>query len=181
MKILFLTTALLAMTTAQAQSATPTANDAQYQQKIEQVFRGAELDRSIQVYPKAELATWDREKAAGGEGALLGQFAYTRKQTNEKDAFREIGWLTLPPGASIGLHKHDNNEDVYIIISGQRQRNGSQSGRYHHCPAGTKSCAEKRRRGAAGISRFDRADRTVCGKFGGTVSAFFGRIAAAFA
>ena len=66
MKILFLTMALLAMTTAQAQSATPTANDAQYQQNIEQVFRGAELDRSIQVYPKAELATWDREKAAGG-------------------------------------------------------------------------------------------------------------------
>ena len=119
MKILFLTMALLAMTTAQAQSATPAANDAQYQQNIEHVFRGAELDRSIQVYPKAELATWDREKAAGGEGALLGKFAYTRKQTNEKDAFREIGWLTLPPGASIGLHKHDNNEDVYIIISGQ--------------------------------------------------------------
>ena len=113
MKILFLTTALLTITTAQAQSATPAANDAQYQQNIEHVFR------SIQVYPKAELATWDREKAAGGEGALLGQFAYTRKQTNEKDAFREIGWLTLPPGASIGLHKHDNNEDVYIIISGQ--------------------------------------------------------------
>ena len=101
MKILFLTTALLAMTTAQAQSATPAANDAQHQQNIEHVFRGAELDRSIQVYPKAELAPWDR------------------KQTNEKDAFREIGWLTLPPGASIGLHKHDNNEDVYIIISGQ--------------------------------------------------------------
>ena len=70
MKILFLTMALLAMTTAQAQSATPTANDAQYQQKIEQVFRGAELDRSIQVYPKAELATWDREKAAGGGGRI---------------------------------------------------------------------------------------------------------------
>ena len=45
MKILFLTTALLAITTAQAQSATPTANDAQYQQNIEQVFRGAEKGR----------------------------------------------------------------------------------------------------------------------------------------
>ena len=183
MKILFLTMTLLAMTTAQAQSATPAANDAQYQQKIEQVFRGAELDRSIQVYPKAELATWDREKAAGGEGALLGQFAYTRKQTNEKDAFREIGWLTLPPGASIGLHKHDNNEDVYIIISGKgifTDSNGKET-EVKAGDIGTKSCAEKRRRGAAGISRFDRADRTVCGKFGGTVSAFFGRIAAAFA
>ena len=119
MKAIFLTMALLAMTTAYSQSAAPATNDAQYQQKIEQVFRGEVLDRTIQVYRKEELATWDREKAAGGEGELLGQFAYTRKQTNEKDAFREIGWLTLPPGASIGVHKHDDNEDVYIIISGQ--------------------------------------------------------------
>ena len=119
MRRMLLTTVLLATTTIYAESAAPATNDAQYQQKIEQVFRGEVLDRGIQLYRKEELATWDREKAAGGEGALLGQFAYTRKQTNEKDAFREIGWLTLPPGASIGLHKHDNNEDVYIIISGK--------------------------------------------------------------
>ena len=112
---------------------------------------------------------------------------YTRKQTNEKDAFREIGWLTLPPGASIGLHKHDNNEDVYIIISGKGIFTDS-NGKETEVKAGditiagrTKSCAEKRGRGAAGISRFDRADPTACGKSGGTVSAFFGRIAAAFA
>ena len=119
MRRMLLTTVLLATTTTYAESAAPATNDAQYQQKIEQVFRGEVLDRGIQLYRQEELATWDREKAAGGEGALLGQFAYTRKQTNEKDAFREIGWLTLPPGASIGLHKHDNNEDVYIIISGK--------------------------------------------------------------
>ena len=119
MKTIVLTTALLAVTATYDQSTAPATNNVQYQQKIEQVFRGEVLDRGIQLYRKEELATWNREKAAGGEGALLGQFAYTRKQTNEKDAFREIGWLTLPPGASIGLHKHDNNEDVYIIISGK--------------------------------------------------------------
>lgn len=27
--------------------------------------------------------------------------------------------MTLLPGASIGLHKHDNNEDTYIIVSGE--------------------------------------------------------------
>ena len=32
---------------------------------------------------------------------------------------KEIGWMTLQPGASIGMHKHENNEDAYIIVSGE--------------------------------------------------------------
>ncbi len=70
-------------------------------------------DRSVQVYKKADLAEWNRENAAGGKGTLLGRFAFNRHQTAAQDAFREIGWLTLPPGASIGEHKHTDNEDVY--------------------------------------------------------------------
>lgn len=76
-------------------------------------------DRSIQVYKKADLAEWNRENAAGGQGPLLGSFAFTHHQTADQDAFKEIGWLTLPPGASIGQHKHTGNEDVYIIVSGK--------------------------------------------------------------
>ena len=34
-------------------------------------------------------------------------------------AIKEIGWMTLQPGDSIGMHKHTNNEDVYVIISGE--------------------------------------------------------------
>ena len=81
--------------------------------------QGAEMDRSIQVYKRGELTPWNREKAGGGVGPLLGDFSYTRNQTGAQDAFKEIGWLTLPKGAAIGLHKHINNEDVYIIISGK--------------------------------------------------------------
>lgn len=76
------------------------------------------VDRSVQVYKRADFQEWNREKPAGGEGQLLGRFAYTRHQTDDQDAIREIGWLTLPPGASIGLHKHTNNEDVYLIVEG---------------------------------------------------------------
>ena len=76
------------------------------------------VDRSVQVYKSADFQEWNREKPAGGEGQLLGRFAYTRHQTDDQDAIREIGWLTLPPGASIGLHKHTNNEDVYLIVEG---------------------------------------------------------------
>jgi len=42
------------------------------------------VDRSVQVYKKAEMQTWNRSKAAGGEGELLGKFAYTRHQTDKK-------------------------------------------------------------------------------------------------
>ena len=59
----------------------------------------APTDRSIQVYKKADLAEWNRENAAGGKGPLLGNFAFTRHQTASQDAFKEIGWLTLPPGS----------------------------------------------------------------------------------
>ena len=76
-------------------------------------------NRSIQVHKKADLAEWNRENVAGGQGPLLGSFAFTRHQTADQDAFKEIGWLTLPPGASIGQHKHTGNEDVYIIVSGK--------------------------------------------------------------
>ncbi|WP_298640911.1 cupin domain-containing protein [uncultured Cardiobacterium sp.] len=103
---------------AQAETAGDKSANAAEPKTAEQVFHGETLDRSVQVYPKASLQTWNRKKAAGGEGDLLGEFAYTRMQTDEKDALREIGWTTLPPGASIGLHQHKDNEDAYIIIAG---------------------------------------------------------------
>lgn len=50
---------------------------------------------------------------------LARQLCLHAHQTADQDAFKEIGWLTLPPGASIGQHKHTGNEDVYIIVSGK--------------------------------------------------------------
>ncbi|TBW38236.1 cupin domain-containing protein [Siculibacillus lacustris] len=72
-----------------------------------------------QLFLKDTLKTWDREKAGGGEGTLAGKFSFTRNDTKKEEAIKEIGWMTLKPGASVGLHKHDANEDAYIIISGE--------------------------------------------------------------
>lgn len=41
------------------------------------------------------------------------------RQGLEGQAIKEISWLTLKPGDSIGYHKHTTNEDTYIIISGR--------------------------------------------------------------
>jgi mannose-6-phosphate isomerase-like protein (cupin superfamily) len=70
-----------------------------------------------QVFKAADLISWDRTGLGGGKGTIGGKFSYNR---NDKKTFPlyEIGWLTIPPGASIGLHEHTDNEDAYIIISG---------------------------------------------------------------
>ncbi|GHV34929.1 mannose-1-phosphate guanylyltransferase [Synergistales bacterium] len=69
-------------------------------------------------FKKDNLITLDKEKAGGGVGILYGKYAFTRDQPPEANPVREIGWLTLKPGDAIGFHKHEVNEDVYIIISG---------------------------------------------------------------
>ncbi|MDR1298432.1 MAG: cupin domain-containing protein [Deltaproteobacteria bacterium] len=72
-----------------------------------------------QFYPKDGFVTWDRENLAGGVGTLAGKFSFTRNDAKEAFVIKEIGWLTLPPGASVGLHKHEDNEDAFIIVSGK--------------------------------------------------------------
>jgi mannose-6-phosphate isomerase-like protein (cupin superfamily) len=71
-----------------------------------------------QLFTKETLKTWDRDKVASGEGTLYGRFSFTRNEAKKEEAIKEIGWMTLQPGASIGMHKHEANEDTYIIVSG---------------------------------------------------------------
>ncbi len=79
----------------------------------------AEESKAPQLYPRDQLKKWDREKVAGGEGTLYGEFSHTRKDAPKDWAIKEIGWMRLQPGASIGMHKHEVNEDTYIIVSGE--------------------------------------------------------------
>lgn len=88
-----------------------------------------------QLYTKDELKTWDREKVAGGEGTLYGRFGFTRNDATKDMVIKEIGWMTLQPGASIGMHTHTNNEDAYIIVSGEGVFTDTQ-GRETHVRAG---------------------------------------------
>lgn len=78
----------------------------------------AALPNTAQCFTEDQLITLNKENVAGGTGTLYGQFAFTRTQATADQAIKEIGWMTLKPGASIGLHKHGVNEDTYIIVSG---------------------------------------------------------------
>lgn len=95
-----------------------------------------------QLYPKDTLKTWNRDKVAGGEGTLYGQFSFTRNDSPAGDAIKEIGWMTLQPGASIGMHKHEVNEDAYIIISGSGVFTDS-AGKETHVKGGDITIARK--------------------------------------
>lgn len=73
-----------------------------------------------QFFPEEKLFKKNVEHAGGtGEGTLYGKFAFRREQATQDQAIKEIGLMTLRPGDSIGLHKHTNNEDTYIILSGE--------------------------------------------------------------
>lgn len=72
-----------------------------------------------EIVKQEDLIVWDRTEIAGGVGTIEGRFGFKRDQAKETDAIKEIGWLTLDPGESIGYHKHENNEDAYIIVSGE--------------------------------------------------------------
>ncbi len=71
------------------------------------------------VFTKEELIKVNKEAAGGGKGTLIGEYAFTRDKALKDHAIKEISWLTLKPGDSIGYHKHTANEDTYIIISGR--------------------------------------------------------------
>jgi len=71
-----------------------------------------------EVYPKESLIKADKKEAGGGKGTLVGEYAFTRDKATKDQAIKEISWLTLQPGDSIGYHKHITNEDTYVIVSG---------------------------------------------------------------
>lgn len=83
------------------------------------LLTGVAFAADNQCYPNETLKTLDKENVAGGTGTLFGRFSFTRDQATQDQAIKEIGWMTLNSGASIGLHKHAANEDTYIIISGE--------------------------------------------------------------
>ena len=73
-----------------------------------------------QYFPADKLFDKNVEHAGGtGEGTLYGKFAFRREQADINHAIKEIGLMTLKPGDSIGLHKHETNEDTYIILAGK--------------------------------------------------------------
>lgn len=97
---------------------------------------------SADVYVESGFIGVNRTAAAGGKGTLQGQFAFRREAAQKNEAIKEIGWMTLQPGDSIGFHQHKNNEDAYIIVSGVGTFTDS-DGQSHQVKAGDVTIARK--------------------------------------
>lgn len=79
----------------------------------------AEPVKHEQCYTSGELTELNKQDVAGGKGTLYGEFAFIRDNAREEDAIKEIGFMTLKHGDFIGTHKHADNEDAYLILSGK--------------------------------------------------------------
>ena len=71
------------------------------------------------LYPKESLVKGERKEVAGGHGTLYADYAFTRDKALKDQAIKEVSWLRLEPGDSVGYHQHVTNEDVYVIVSGE--------------------------------------------------------------
>ena len=71
------------------------------------------------VFPKETLIKGERKEVAGGHGTLYADYAFTRDKALKDQAIKEVSWLRLMPGDSVGYHQHVTNEDVYVIEIGR--------------------------------------------------------------
>jgi mannose-6-phosphate isomerase-like protein (cupin superfamily) len=71
------------------------------------------------VFPKESLIKREIKEPAGGKGTMYAEYAFTRDKALKDQAVKEVSWLRLMPGDSIGYHPHVSNEDVYVIVSGE--------------------------------------------------------------
>lgn len=64
----------------------------------------------------SEMNTEIREKMRGGDGEVRIQNIFNPEELKGKS--RMFSKVTLNPGCSIGSHAHDNEEEIYYILSG---------------------------------------------------------------
>lgn len=71
-----------------------------------------------QYYGHMQLTTKNVSDAEQGRGQLQGKMALTRETTSDNAAIKELGIMSLARGNYIGVHKQDDTEEVYVILSG---------------------------------------------------------------
>ncbi len=64
----------------------------------------------------SQMETEVRRNMRGGIGSVTLQHFFKSEEFNARS--RLCARLTLPPGASIGTHQHDQEDEVYIVLKG---------------------------------------------------------------
>ncbi len=63
-----------------------------------------------------EMVKEIKEQMRGGKGSV--EILHIFKQEELRGKARLCAKITIAPGSSIGLHQHDNEEEIFYIISG---------------------------------------------------------------
>lgn len=64
-----------------------------------------------------EMAVELRENMRGGQGTIAIKHLFKQEELSGKA--RLVAEITIPAGGSIGFHQHDQEEEIYYIISGK--------------------------------------------------------------
>jgi mannose-6-phosphate isomerase-like protein (cupin superfamily) len=65
----------------------------------------------------ADMATEVREHMRGGQGRVTIRHLFQKEEITART--RLCARLTLPPGASIGPHTHEGEDELYVILKGE--------------------------------------------------------------
>lgn len=68
------------------------------------------------IRKSGDMAREERPGMRGGTGTVTVQHFFAKEEFTAPS--RLCARLTLPPGASIGTHRHDGEDEVYIILQG---------------------------------------------------------------
>ena len=63
-----------------------------------------------------EMKTDVKEQVRGGKGKVTFQHLFQKEEIKAKT--RLCARLILPPGASIGAHRHDGEDELFVIVKG---------------------------------------------------------------
>ena len=69
------------------------------------------------VHRKNDYRLDVRDAMRGGNGSVKIEHLWEQEQLNSPT--RMFSRITLEPGCSIGFHRHENEEEIFYIISGQ--------------------------------------------------------------
>ena len=71
------------------------------------------------LFKSNELERVVTEKPRGGTGEMECLFAFQMGKAPEGTAFQMAASQTLMPGSSLGYHRHEDNEELYVVLSGE--------------------------------------------------------------
>lgn len=66
----------------------------------------------------AQRNALSRPKVWGGEGELAAKYCLGPDAAKDGENFAMVAEMTLAPGHSLGVHTHESNEEIYVILAG---------------------------------------------------------------